>query len=97
MPILPGERLGPYEILSASGAGGMGEVSFARDTKLGRNVAIKVLPDNFAIDPQRLSRFKREARMLVLLIHPNAATIHGIEYFDRFYSLIVELKWWPAS
>jgi len=97
MPILPGKRLGPYEILSASGAGGMGEVCQAHDTKLGRNVAIKVLPDNFAIDPQRLSRFKREARMLVLLIHPNAATIRGLEYSDRFHFLIMELKCGRAS
>ena len=62
MPILTGKRLGPYEILSAIGAGGMGEVYQAHDTKLGRDVAIKVLPEAFAHDPERLSRFQREAQ-----------------------------------
>jgi eukaryotic-like serine/threonine-protein kinase len=91
MPILPGRRLGPYEILSAIGAGGMGEVCQAHDTKLGRDVAIKVLRENFANDPEWLSRFEREARMLALLIHPNAATILWLEYSDRFHFLIMEL------
>jgi serine/threonine protein kinase len=66
MPILPGKRLGPYEILSATGAGGMGEVYQAHDSKLGRDVAIKVLPEAFAHDPQRLSHFQREARTVAL-------------------------------
>jgi eukaryotic-like serine/threonine-protein kinase len=97
MPILPGRRLGPYEILSAIGAGGMGEVCQAHDTKLGRTLAIKVLPENFANDPERLSRFEREARMLALLIHPNAATIRGLEYSGRFHFLIMELIYGRAS
>src|ERR1700694_943964 len=79
MAILPGRRLGPYEILSAIGAGGMGEVYRARDSKLGRDVAIKVLPANFVNDPERLSRFQREARMLAALNHANIATIYGTE------------------
>jgi serine/threonine protein kinase len=91
MPILSGRRRGPYEILSAIGAGGRGEVCQAHDNKLRRTVAIKVLPENFAKDPERLSRFEREARTLALLIHPNAATIGGLEYPDRFHFLIMEL------
>jgi Tol biopolymer transport system component len=75
----PGARLGPYEITGAIGAGGMGEVFRARDTKLNRDVAIKVLPAAFADDPERLARFTREAQTLASLNHPNIATIHGIE------------------
>jgi serine/threonine protein kinase/Tol biopolymer transport system component len=75
----PGTRLGPYEITRAIGAGGMGEVFRARDTKLNRDVAIKVLPAAFADDPERLARFTREAQTLASLNHPNIATIHGIE------------------
>ena len=74
-----GTRLGPYEILSALGAGGMGEVYRARDTKLGREVAIKVLPDLFANDPERLARFQREAQVLALLSHPHIGAIYGLE------------------
>jgi serine/threonine protein kinase len=70
-----GTRLGPHEILAAIGAGGMGEVYQAHDTKLGRDVAIKVLPEAFARDPDRLSRFQREAKMLAALNHPAIATI----------------------
>ena len=73
MPLLPGTRVGPYEILSALGAGGMGEVYRARDTKLDRDVAIKILPEAFAADPERLARFQREARTLASLNHPNIA------------------------
>ena len=73
MPLLPGTRLGPYEILSALGAGGMGEVYRARDTKLDRDVAIKILPEAFAADPERIARFQREARTLASLNHPNIA------------------------
>ena len=79
MPLGPGTRLGPYEITAAIGAGGMGEVFRARDTKLNRDVAIKVLPAAFADDPERLARFTREAQTLASLNHPNIATIHGIE------------------
>ncbi len=79
LTLTTGTRLGPYEITAAIGAGGMGEVYRARDTKLNRDVAIKVLPAAFADDPERLSRFTREARTLASLNHPNIATIHGIE------------------
>jgi Tol biopolymer transport system component len=91
MPILPGRRLGPYEILTAIGAGGMGEVYQAHDTKLGRDVAIKVLPEAFAHDPERLSRFQREAKMLASLNHPNIATIHGLEQSGDTSYLVMEL------
>jgi len=79
MTISPGARLGFYEITAALGAGGMGEVFRARDTKLNRDVAIKVLPAAFADDPERLARFTREAQTLASLNHPNIATIYGIE------------------
>jgi Tol biopolymer transport system component len=75
----PGTRLGPYEIAAAIGAGGMGEVYRARDTKLNRDVAIKVLPDLVAADPERLARFTREAQTLASLNHPNIAAIYGVE------------------
>jgi serine/threonine protein kinase len=73
MAIPAGTRLGPYEILSAIGAGGMGEVYKARDTRLQRDVALKVLPAAFASDAQRMARFEREARLLASLNHPNIA------------------------
>ena len=79
MSLTPGVRLGPYEILSALGAGGMGEVYRARDLKLGRDVAIKVLPAAFLADPERLARFEREARMLAALNHPHIGAIYGFE------------------
>ena len=79
MALTTGSRLGPYEILSPLGAGGMGEVYRARDTRLGRDVAIKVLPEAFATDPDRLARFQREAQLLASLNHPNIAIIHGLE------------------
>jgi serine/threonine protein kinase len=79
MPLSIGTRLGPYEILAAIGAGGMGEVYRARDTKLGRDVAIKILPQAFASDPERLARFEREARALASFSHPNIGAIYGIE------------------
>src|SRR3984893_15347099 len=91
MAILPGRRLGPYEILSSIGAGGMGEVYRAHDTKLGRDVAIKVLPPNFVNDPERLSRFQREARMLAALNHANIATIYGLEQSGGVTCLVMEL------
>ncbi|PYU35025.1 MAG: hypothetical protein DMG31_04775 [Acidobacteria bacterium] len=86
-----GTRLGPYEILAPLGAGGMGEVYEAHDSKLGRKVAIKVLPATFIHDPQRLARFQREARMLASLNHPNIATIHGLEESDGVHYLVMEL------
>ena len=79
MPLSSGARLGAYEILSPLGAGGMGEVYKARDTKLGRDVAIKILPELFAADAARASRFEREARLLASLNHPHIAQIYGVE------------------
>jgi len=79
MPLTPGTRLGPYEILAPLGAGGMGEVYRARDTKLKREVALKVLPDSLATDPGRMARFQREAEVLALLNHPHIAHIYGVE------------------
>jgi serine/threonine protein kinase/Tol biopolymer transport system component len=86
-----GSKLGPYEITGAIGAGGMGEVYQAHDTKLGRDVAIKILPEAFAHDPERLSRFQREAKMLAALNHPNIATIYGLEQSNGTNYLVMEL------
>jgi len=86
-----GAKLGSYEIVGLLGAGGMGEVYQARDCKLGRNVALKVLPAAFLHDPDRLSRFQREARILASLNHPNIATIHGLEQSDGVHYLVMEL------
>ncbi len=91
MTILPGRRLGTYEIVAQIGAGGMGEVYRAHDTKLARDVAIKVLPANFVNDPERLSRFQREARMLAALNHANIATIYGLEESGGVTCLVMEL------
>jgi serine/threonine protein kinase/Tol biopolymer transport system component len=88
---LLGRRMGSYQILSLLGSGGMGGVFEARDSKLGRNVAIKVLPAAFAHDPERLSRFEREAKILASLNHPNIATIHGLEQSDGLHYLVMEL------
>src|SRR5688572_18540114 len=79
MPLTPGTRFGPYEIVSAIGAGGMGEVYRARDPRLNRDVALKILPAAFALDADRIGRFKREAQLLASLNHPNIAAIHGVE------------------
>jgi serine/threonine protein kinase len=79
MPLSPGHHLGSHEVLALIGAGGMGEVYRARDTKLGREVVIKVLPDAFAQDAERVARLEREARMLAALNHPNIAAIYGLE------------------
>jgi serine/threonine protein kinase len=87
MALTAGTRLGPYEILAPIGAGGMGEVYRAKDTKLKREVALKVLPDSFAGDPERMARFQREAEVLAALNHPNIAQIYGVE--DR--ALVMEL------
>ena len=91
MSLTAGSRLGPYEILSALGAGGMGEVYRARDTKLNRDVAIKVLLPAVANDPDRLARFSREAQVLASLNHPNIAHIHGIEESNGITALVMEL------
>ncbi len=90
MPLVPGARLGPYEIVAAIGAGGMGEVYRARDTRLDRDVAIKVLPDLFASDPERLARFEREAKTLAALNHPNIAHLHGLEESGVVRALVME-------
>jgi len=87
----PGSKLGPYEILAAIGAGGMGEVYRARDPKLNREVAIKVLPGEVARDAERLSRFQREATLLAALNHPNIASIYGLEERDGDPFLVLEL------
>jgi Tol biopolymer transport system component/predicted Ser/Thr protein kinase len=87
MSLALGTRLGPYEILMAIGAGGMGEVYRAKDAKLGREVAIKILPEAFATDPERLARFEREAKVLAALNHPNIAQIYGVEE----HALVMEL------
>ncbi len=87
----PGTQLGSYEIISALGKGGMGEVWRARDSKLGREVAIKTLPEEFAKDEERLARFEREAKLLASLNHPNIATIHGLEEDNGTRFLVLEL------
>src|ERR1700681_641834 len=79
MPLSAGTRLGPYEVTAPLGAGGMGEVYRARDSRLNRDVAIKTLPDAFAADSDRLARFQREAQLLASLNHPNIAGIYGVE------------------
>jgi Tol biopolymer transport system component len=91
MALAAGTKLGSYEVAAQIGAGGMGEVYQAHDTKLGRDVAIKVLPEAFAHDPERLSRFQREAKMLAALNHPNIATIHGLEQSGGTSYLVMEL------
>ena len=91
MALSPGTRLGPYEIQSALGAGGMGEVYRARDTKLGRDVALKILPDSFTHDPERLARFRREAQVLAALNHPHIAQIYGLEEANGTQFLVLEL------
>src|ERR1700682_3140457 len=90
MPLSVGTKLGPYEILAPIGKGGMGEVYKARDTKLDREVAIKVLPAALAQDPERLARFEREAKVLASLNHPNIATIHGVEESGGVRALVME-------
>jgi Tol biopolymer transport system component len=85
-----GSRLGPYEIVGPLGAGGMGEVYRARDTRLGRDVAIKALPDEFSRDPERLARFEREARLMASLQHTNIASIHGLEVVEDRRYLVLE-------
>jgi eukaryotic-like serine/threonine-protein kinase len=89
--LIPGLHLGPYEIVALIGAGAMGEVYHARDTKLNRDVALKVLPDSFAGDVARLARFTREAQMLAALNHPNIAHLHGLEESSGIRALVMEL------
>jgi Tol biopolymer transport system component len=91
MALAPGTRLGPYEIGPQIGAGGMGEVYRATDGNLGRHVAIKIILDTFAHDPERLARFEREAKTLASLNHPNIAIIHGFEKINGVRALVMEL------
>src|SRR5262245_45079391 len=91
MTFASGTKLGAYEISSQLGAGGMGEVYRATDTSLGREVAIKVLPEVFAQDPERVARFEREAKTLASLNHPNIAAIYGLEKSQGTYALVMEL------
>ncbi len=91
MPVPIGTKLGTYTVTSHIGSGGMGEVYQAHDSKLGRDVAIKVLPEQFARDPERLARFQREAKMLAALNHPNIAAIYGLEESGSTHYLVMEL------
>jgi serine/threonine protein kinase len=90
MSLAPGTRIGPYEIVSMAGAGGMGEVYRARDPKLQRDVALKILPPVFASDSDRLARFQREARTLAALNHPHIAGIYGFEENAGTYAIALE-------
>src|SRR3954464_11886786 len=96
MPLSPGTRLGPYEIVAPLGAGGMGEGYRAADTTLKRQVAIKVLPQTAGADPEPLARFQREAEVLAALNHPNIAHIHGLEKSDGTLALVMELVEGPT-
>src|SRR5512138_76616 len=88
--------VGPYEVLESIGSGGMGEVYRARDKTLNRDVALKILPAEFALDPDRLARFKREAQVLASLNHPNIAAIHGFEDANGTPALVLELVEGPT-
>ena len=96
MPLTPGTRLGPYAVSAKIGEGGMGEVWQARDTKLDRDVALKVLPEAFTSDPDRLARFEREAKVLASLNHPNIGTIYGLEEAEGVKALVLELVEGPT-
>ena len=96
MPLTPGTRLGHYDVTSLLGEGGMGQVWQATDTQLNRQVALKILPDAFASDPERLARFTREAQILASLNHPNIAQIHGIEEAEGTRALVLELVEGPT-
>src|SRR4029450_8670144 len=87
----PGTRLGAHEIVGLLGAGGMGEVYRATDTRLERDVALKILPDAFSPDPHRLARFQREAELLASLNHPNIGAIYGLEQRDTMVAIVLEL------
>src|SRR5262245_60529128 len=91
MPLSAGTRLGTYEIVGPLGAGGMGEVYRARDTRLGRDVALKIIPEVFANEPDRVARFEREARALAALQHPNIASLFGFEETGGRRTLVMEL------
>src|SRR5262245_13966089 len=91
MALTAGSRLGPYEVTALIGAGGMGEVYRAHDSKLNRDVALKILPDAFAYDPERLARFRREAQVLASLNHSNIGAIFGFEDSGGTHALVLEL------
>jgi serine/threonine protein kinase len=91
MPLFAGTRLGHYDVSALIGEGGMGQVWQATDTKLNRQVALKIFPDAFAADPERLARFTREAQILASLNHPKIAAIHGIEEAEGTRALVLEL------
>ncbi len=91
MPFEPGTTLGPYQVTAKIGEGGMGQVYRARDTKLDRDVALKVSPDAFTADPDRLARFEREAKVLASLNHPNIGAIYGLEKSGDTRALVLEL------
>src|SRR5688572_6028572 len=96
MAIGPGSRLGPYEVTALIGEGGMGKVWRAHHTGLKRDDALKVLPDAFASDPERVARFRREAQVLASLNHPNIAHVHGLERSDGVQALVMELVEGPT-
>ena len=96
MTLASGTKMGPYEILAPLGAGGMGEVYRARDMRLERDVALKVLPQAFAIDADRMTRFQREAQLLASLNHPNIAAIYGLEESGGVRALVMELVEGPT-
>jgi Protein kinase domain len=96
MALAAGTQLGAFQITALIGAGGMSEVYRARDTKLNRDVALKILPELFAIDPDRLARFKREAHLLASLNHPNIAGVHGFEDTGAVHALVLELVEGPT-
>src|SRR5215470_19237522 len=96
MPLVTGTRLGPYEISALIGSGGMGEVYRARDVKLNRNVALKILPTEFALDADRLARFRREAQVLASLDHPNIGAIYGFEDSEGVHALVLQLVEGPT-
>src|SRR4030095_6841786 len=96
LAVIVGETIGPYEVLAKVGEGGMGEVYRARDTKLDRDVAIKVLPELFATDSERIARFEREPKPLATLNHPHIAAIYGVEESDGVRALVMELVEGPT-
>ena len=96
MPLNVGGRIAHYDVTALIGEGGMGQVYQATDTKLNRQVALKILPEAFAADPDRLARFQREAKVLASLNHPNIAAIHGIETSKSTRALVLELVEGPT-
>ena len=96
MSLTVGSRLGHYDVTALIGEGGMGQVYQATDTKLKRQVALKILPEAFSADPERLARFQREAEVLASLNHPNIAAIHGLEEADGVRALVLELVEGPT-